>query len=55
MTMRKRVSVSCGKHYESFDAHSFFGDTGMSHVMDTDSDCLYDDVLIQDRIGGYGV
>ena len=43
-----------GKKYESFDDHTFFGDTGTSHVMDTDSDGLYDAVPIRERIGGYG-
>jgi len=46
--------VISGKKYESFDDHTFFGDTGTSHVMDTDSDGLYDAVPIQERIGGYG-
>ena len=41
-----------GKRYESFDNDTFFGDTGTSHVMDTDS--LYDAVPIRERIGGYG-
>ena len=43
-----------GKRYESFNNHTFFGDTGTSHVMDTDTDGLYDAVPIRERIGGYG-
>ena len=30
-----------GKRYESFDNHTFFGDTGTSHVMDTDNRLWY--------------
>ena len=42
-----------GKRYESFNDHTFFGDTRTSHVMDTDTDGLYDAVPIRERIGGY--
>ena len=44
-----------GKRYESFDNHTFFGDTGISHVIDTDSDGLYGAVPIFERIGRYSV
>ena len=47
--------MSCGKKYESFDDNTYFSDTGMSHVMNTDSDGLYDAVPIRKRISGYGV
>ena len=40
----KKVSfgVTNKWRYESFDDHTFFGDTGTSHVMDIDADGFYD-------------
>ena len=43
-----------GTRYASFDKNTFYGDTGSSHVMDTDVDGLYDAVRIDEKIGGYG-